>query len=154
MFPQSSSWKKIYKWLGIFGNNVLIIRGPSDDIHWLTKMRQLYLKCASLDHNLLSLWLYPWQGKELSLEDHWRFFCVQLYCIKLLFSPFHIHWGNKRETKTQVCVKTKPASGSGGHLWCIMSCQVMNDTAQSYVRVITFVMQRMVWNRSRMFWLC
>lgn len=51
----------------------------------------LYLQSASFHHDLLSGWLNSCQGKELSLEHHRRLLGIQLYCIKLLFAPFHVY---------------------------------------------------------------
>lgn len=59
-----------------------------------------YLQGSSSKHDLLSSWLNSGQGKQLSLEDHWRLIRVQLHTIKFLFSPFHINCKQKyRETR-------------------------------------------------------
>lgn len=53
------------------------------------------LQGSSFKHDLLSSRLNSSQGKELSLEDHWRLIRVQLHTIEFLFSPFHINCKQK-----------------------------------------------------------
>lgn len=69
-----------------------------------------YLESASLHHDLLSVWLDSCQGEELSLENHRWLLGVQLYCIKLLFAPFHIDWKHKN-THTHKHVGSTTLSG-------------------------------------------
>lgn len=93
----------------------------------------LYLQSASLHHHLLSVRLNSCQCEELSLEHHGWLLGVQLYCIKLLFAPFHIYW--KKQMDGNVTLHTHKLASQG--------------TQHNFVQLLPCMTQHLVSNNKR-----